>query len=158
MYKCQCLHGCERGRNLGVWMLGNRILKVIQQNHSNLLFSFPFCLLINIILGADLFYLSAWKNYLRNEKFVTKNPKLSSSPNNCALNSFFFCAWLSIDPYITAYNTPEYRFYLVGILLFLDWIREYADWQSAYSGIQSKCEDMRTRWNPYSGYFTHSII
>ena len=155
MYKWQCLHGCERGRNLGVWMLAieywklfNKIIQIF----------FPFCLLINIILGTDLFYLSAWKNYLRNEKFVTKNPKLSSSPNNCSLNSFFSCAWLSIDPYITAYNTPEYRFYLVGILLFLDWIREYADWQSAYSGIQSKCRDMRTRWNPYSGYVTHSII
>lgn len=85
-----------------------------------------------ISFWADIYFVSAWKNYLRT--------------NNCsALYSFILSALLRIDPFITAYNAPDYRIYLVRIFSYLGWIREYMGWQSTYSRIQSKCGNMLTR-------------
>ena len=62
-----------------------------------------------------------------------------------ALYSLILRVLLRIDPFITAYNAPEYGIYLVRIFSYLDWIREYMGWQSTYSRIQSKCGNMLIR-------------
>ena len=94
--------------------------------------------MILTLFWVKIYFVSAWKKYLRTNKYS-------------ALYLFILCALLRIDPFITAYNAPEYGISLVRMFSYLDWIREYLGWQPTYSRIQSKCENMLTRYNPHSG-------